>query len=52
MTEKKQIGSESGLRNREESEVFGWSRIPSNIRCRILLSDSGIPIESFFTSHS
>jgi len=41
-----------------ESEVFGWSRsrIPNNTgsRSRIFLSDSdsGCPIESFFTPHS
>ena len=34
-----------------ESEVFGWSRISDNTGSRILLSDSGCPIGSFFTSH-
>jgi len=32
-----------------ESEVFGLSRIPKNSRSRILLSDSGSPIESILT---
>jgi len=38
-------------RSRKESEVFGWSRIPTNTgsRSRIFLSDYGCPIGSFFT---
>jgi len=37
-----------------EPEVFGWSLIPkvTSSRSRIFLSDSGSPIESFYTQHS
>jgi len=48
--------SKPGLRSREESKVFGWSRsrIPNNTKSqsRIFLSDSRCPIGSFFTSLS
>ena len=40
-------GHQGRSRSRQESEVFGWSRIPNNTGSQISLSDSGSPIGPF-----
>jgi len=47
----RQSNFSSGL---QSPRFLGWNRIPNNYRSmsRTFLSDSGSPIEPFFTSHS
>jgi len=41
------IAFQPGFRSRKESEVFGWSRIPNNTRCRIFSPTPDVQLDYF-----